>query len=238
MTLGTPNVPSDTGYDARTLDSIRCGAGPFNSCTKVSIAPNGDLYVSDGYGNARVHRFSPKGELLQSWGEPGTGPGQFHLVHGVLVLPDGRVLVADRENDRIQFFSPDGEYLEQWTDVRRCAIIPTRLVFIYVAEVGGRPDRVVHQRRAPTAIRPRQHLRRRRPARALRGSSFGTAPGDSSRPRLAVDSHGDPTSQVTWTLYGQMGVRLDTGRSEFRRTEGKRPKTPGGQRRVAQAGLR
>lgn len=120
MVLGTPNEPSDTGYDKeKGLSSIaRCGP-PFNRPTGIAVAGNGDLYVSDGYGNARIHRFSADGELLHSWGEPGIGPGQFNLPHGVCIDAEGRVLVADRENDRIQFFSPDGEYLDQWTHVQR-----------------------------------------------------------------------------------------------------------------------
>ncbi|HLZ08853.1 MAG TPA: hypothetical protein VKT80_09720, partial [Chloroflexota bacterium] len=88
QTIGTVGVASDTGYDGKTLESIR-GGGPFNRPTNVAIAPNGDLYVSDGYGNARVHRFSRAGELIQSWGEPGSGPGQFNLPHGIAVTSDG-----------------------------------------------------------------------------------------------------------------------------------------------------
>lgn len=137
MTLGTPGVPSDTGYvKEKGLASITRGGGPFNRPTGVAIAPNGDIYVSDGYGNARVHRFSREGTLIQSWGEPGTGPGQFNLPHDIWVMPDGRVMVADRENDRIQFFSPTGEFLDQWTHVQR----PTGLAMdkdglIYVSEL-------------------------------------------------------------------------------------------------------
>jgi sugar lactone lactonase YvrE len=119
QTIGTVGVAADTGYDGRTLESIRPGGRPFNRPTNVAIAPNGDLYVSDGYGNARVHRFSPSGELIQSWGEPGSGPGQFMLVHGICITPDGRVLVADRENGRIQIFNLDGRYQTEWNDVQR-----------------------------------------------------------------------------------------------------------------------
>lgn len=120
MVIGTPGIPSETGYDKKIgLSSINCGGPPFNRPTNVAIAPDGDLYVTDGYGNARVHRFSPEGDLIQSWGEPGTGHGQFNLPHGIAIVQDGRVLVADRENDRIQLFSPDGQYLEQWTHVQR-----------------------------------------------------------------------------------------------------------------------
>lgn len=120
MVIGTPGQPSDTGYDkSKGLVSITRGGPPFNRPTGITEAANGDLYVTDGYGNARVHRFSANGKIVQSWGEPGTGPGQFNLPHGICIDSDGRILVADRENDRIQFFSKDGEYLDQWTHVQR-----------------------------------------------------------------------------------------------------------------------
>jgi len=139
MVIGTPGVASDTGYDGKTVQSIQRGAPPFNRPTDAAVAPNGDLYVVDGYGNARVHHFTTDGKLIRSWGEPGTGPGQFHLPHAVFVARDGRVLVADRENDRIQFFSPEGEYLDQWTHVQR----PTDLYIdrgglVYVSELWWR----------------------------------------------------------------------------------------------------
>ena len=124
LTLGTSGRASDTGYDGKTVASIARGGPPFNRPTNLAVAPNGELYVTDGYGNARVHRFSDKGELIGSWGEPGVGPGQFMLPHGIAVHDDGRVFVADRENDRIQIFSPDGEFLCEW-DVQR----PTQLAF-------------------------------------------------------------------------------------------------------------
>jgi hypothetical protein len=120
QTLGSPNQPSDTGYAPGTdLQTIRRGGGPFNRPTRLSVAPDGSLYVSDGYGNARVHRFSAAGGLIASWGEPGTGPGEFNLPHSVWVHTDGRVFVCDRENDRVQIFSPSGEYLDAWTNVTR-----------------------------------------------------------------------------------------------------------------------
>jgi DNA-binding beta-propeller fold protein YncE len=120
QTLGRPNQPSDTGYaPGADLQTIRRGGGPFNRPTRLSVAPDSSLYVSDGYGNARVHRFSAAGDLIASWGEPGTGPGEFNLPHSVWVHTDGRVLVCDRENDRVQIFSPSGEYLGAWTNVTR-----------------------------------------------------------------------------------------------------------------------
>ena len=124
LTLGTSGRASDTGYDGKTVTSIARGGPPFNRPTNLAVAPSGDVYVTDGYGNARVHRFSAKGELLGSWGEPGIGPSQFMLPHGIAVHDDGRVFVADRENDRIQIFTPSGEFLAEW-DVQR----PTQLAF-------------------------------------------------------------------------------------------------------------
>ena len=140
MVIGTPGVPSDTGYDKeKGLTSIARGGPPFNRPTNVAIASNGELYVCDGYGNARVHRFTADGKLVHSWGEPGTGPCQFNLPHGICVAADGRVLVADRENDRIQFFSPDGEYLNQWTHVQRPTdIVIDREGLIYVSSLWWR----------------------------------------------------------------------------------------------------
>lgn len=125
MTLGTPGVPSDTGYDPskgstyEKTATINHGGSPFNNPTNIAVAPDGDLYVSDGYGNARVHRFSAQGQLIQSWGEPGIGHGQFHLPHGICVTADGRVLVGDRENDRVQIFTLTGRWLGEWTDLQR-----------------------------------------------------------------------------------------------------------------------
>jgi DNA-binding beta-propeller fold protein YncE len=135
MTLGTPGQPSDTGYSGN-LDAIR-GGGPFNAPTNVAVAPDGSLYVTDGYGNCKVHHFAADGQLIRSWGEAGRGPGQFRLVHGVCVAPDGAVYVGDRANDRVQVFSPTGAFLREWSDVR----MPDEVhlgpdgVF-YVAELG------------------------------------------------------------------------------------------------------
>lgn len=143
MTLGTVDMPSDTGYDrskktqAEKNASIARSGPPFNRPTKVAVAASGELYVSDGYGNARVHRFTADGRLMQSCGEPGTGPGQFMVPHGIAVAADGRVLVADRDNDRIQIFTRDGEYLQEWTGLSRpTSLFIDRTGLLYVTEVG------------------------------------------------------------------------------------------------------
>jgi hypothetical protein len=84
---------------------------PFNHPTSVAVAASGDIYVADGYGGTVVHRFAATGAHIRTWGEPGDGPGQFTTPHGIWVMPDGRVLVGDRENDRIQVFDPTGGFL-------------------------------------------------------------------------------------------------------------------------------
>ena len=98
----------------------RRSAGPFNYVTEMVPAPSGELYISDGYRNARVHRFSAAGDLISSWGEPGKGgPNQFHLPHSLIVGTNGQVYLCDRENSRVQVFSPDGDYITMWTDMQR-----------------------------------------------------------------------------------------------------------------------
>ena len=89
----------------------------FDKPADVAVAPNGDIYIADGYGNSRVMRFAADGRLKQSWGTKGAAPGQFDVVHNIVIDRTGRVLVADRENRRIQLFDLDGRYIEQWTHV-------------------------------------------------------------------------------------------------------------------------
>ena len=89
---------------------------PFNHPCDVAIAPSGEIYVADGYGASRVHRFSADGDLIGTWGEPGEAPGHFTTPHGIWALADGRVAVADRENNRVQVFSADGSLQAVWTD--------------------------------------------------------------------------------------------------------------------------
>lgn len=116
LTLGTKGYRSDTGagegiYGYRVLTHP---GSPFNLPTDVCIDESGDIFVSDGYSNCRIHRFSPEGVLRYSWGLPGRGPGEFRLPHGVWIDRRGRVLVADRENDRVQVFSREGAFIAQW----------------------------------------------------------------------------------------------------------------------------
>ena len=91
---------------------------PFNHPTDIAIAPSGDIYVADGYANSSVHRFAADGTYKSSFGSPGSGPGQFKVPHSLRVSRDGRVFVADRENNRVQVFTGDGDFLSEWTDFK------------------------------------------------------------------------------------------------------------------------
>lgn len=89
--------------------------GPFHGTTDIAFAPNGHLYVSDGYQNTRVIEFTKEGRRVREWGTPGTGAGQFQVPHGIAVDRNGVVYVADRENGRIQWFTPEGKPLGMWS---------------------------------------------------------------------------------------------------------------------------
>jgi peptidylamidoglycolate lyase len=90
----------------------------FDEPTDVAIAADGSFYVSDGYGNSRVVKFSPDGHFLLAWGSKGHTLGAFHLPHGIELDSAGNVYVADRENSRIQVFDPNGRFLREWKDER------------------------------------------------------------------------------------------------------------------------
>ncbi len=88
----------------------------FNLPTDVAFAANGDIYVSDGYGNPRVVKYSREGKYLLEWGKRGSGPGEFQLPHNVVVDTNGRVYVSDRDNRRVQVFDGNGKFLNEWRD--------------------------------------------------------------------------------------------------------------------------
>jgi DNA-binding beta-propeller fold protein YncE len=108
LEIGVPNRPA-----------APFSGKPFNRCTHTALSPRGDIYVADGYQNARVHKFDPDGRLIASWGSPGSGAGQFQLVHNITTDPDGWVYVADRENHRVQVFDGDGRYETEWKNLHR-----------------------------------------------------------------------------------------------------------------------
>ena len=92
---------------------------PFNHPTDIAIAPSGDIYVSDGYAGWHVHRFDSSGRHIRTWGGFGKAPGQFAEPHAIWCLPDERVVVVDRCNERLQVFDKEGTFLEEWGGFRR-----------------------------------------------------------------------------------------------------------------------
>ena len=127
LTLGSVGNPSEafSGF-------------PFNRCTHTASDPKtGDIFVTDGYGNSRIHRYSIEGEYIDSWGEPGVGESEFNIVHNIATDKEGYLYVCDRENHRIQVFNRRGEFEALWANVHRpCAIYIDKLENIYVAELG------------------------------------------------------------------------------------------------------
>lgn len=131
MTLGTKGKPGRPGE-------------PFNQPTRAVESPSGDIFVSDGYGQQRVHRFAKDGTHILSWGSKGIGPGQFALPHSIWADSRERVYVADRMNGRIEIFNPKGEFLDQWIGLA----YPNEIYIdknntVYVAESGlgtGEPE--------------------------------------------------------------------------------------------------
>jgi sugar lactone lactonase YvrE len=212
LTLGTRGKPSDTGIDGIDYRTIKRAGPPFNLPTNLAIAADGSLYVTDGYGNACVHHFSPDGKLLSTWGGPGDGPGKFNLPHGIAIDRNGLIYVADRENSRIQIFTPEGKYVREWTDTAR----PMQIFFdahdrAFVCDVGWRAGRFPWQ--TPPSDPPRGayasvfDLEGRLLAR-WGGSDDPCAAGDFFAPHgICVDSQGAVyVGEVVMSAGGNRGL--------------------------------
>ena len=109
-------------------------ASHFNKPTDIAFATNGDFYVSDGYGNSRVVKFNKDGKFLKAWGKKGTAAGEFNLPHSVQLDREGRVYVADRENNRIQVFDADGKYIRQLEGFAPYGLFITPDQILFVAD--------------------------------------------------------------------------------------------------------
>jgi DNA-binding beta-propeller fold protein YncE len=194
-----------TGYIPGDSFSVRQSGPPFCSPTSVDFGPHDDMYISDGYGNARVHHFSLGGELLDSWGVPGGRPGEFVLPHGVLVVGD-RVYVADRENDRVQVFDLDGSYLTEWNDCYRpSAFCRDGDGVIFLAELGRIPKAQGTDRSFDFDAPPGRITARTASGEVIATlSSRGSGEGDVffAPHGLAVDEAGDLyVAEVEITLF-------------------------------------
>jgi DNA-binding beta-propeller fold protein YncE len=183
LTIGIPGRP------APFMSGI-----PFHRCTHTALSPRGDIYVSDGYGNARIHKYSPDGRLLMSWGEPGTDPGQFNLPHNICCDADGWVYVADRENHRIQVFDRDGKFETQWHNMHRPSALyltPGKCPICYLGEIGP----YLSSNRGTPNLGPRLSILTHEGkliTRLGKVPSAGTAPGQFLSPHgITVDSLGD-----------------------------------------------
>ena len=129
LTLGTAGVAGT-------------GRSHFNRPTDVGFSRGGTVYVSDGYINTRIVRFSPTGKYLGEWGTPGSQAGEFNLPHGITVLRK-RVYVCDRSNLRVQVFNLQGRYLDQWQGTRigrPFGIATDHRHRIYIIDGGDQPD--------------------------------------------------------------------------------------------------
>src|SRR5271156_4955008 len=188
MTLGVPGEPKPY-----------MSGEPFHRCTHTAISPKGELYISDGYGNARIHKYTLDGKLLMSWGEPGTDPGQFNIPHNICCDPDGWVYVADRENHRVQVFDGNGKYETQWNNMHRasglCMETGTKTPRFYVGEIG--PDMAVNIDMPGCGPRGSIYTNK--------GELLAPPPGLSTSPHgLAVDSRGDIyVGEVSFTNWGR-----------------------------------
>jgi len=129
LTLGTAGVAGT-------------GRSHFNRPTDVAFSRDGTVYVSDGYINTRIVRFSPTGKYLGEWGTPGSQAGEFNLPHGITVSRK-RVYVCDRSNLRVQVFNLQGRYLDQWQGTRigrPFGIATDHRHRIYIIDGGDQPD--------------------------------------------------------------------------------------------------
>ncbi len=201
LTIGIPGRPSPY-----------MSGEPFHRCTHTALSPRGDIYISDGYGNARIHKYSPDGKPLKSWGEAGTGPGEFNIPHNVCCDQEGWIYVADRENHRVQVFDGNGKYETQWNNLMRpCGLFVAR---------GKNPMAVVGELGPETAATLTKDVPNLGPRVSIVDHSgqvlayLGTQPvgegvGQFIAPHgVTVDSHGDiyvaEVSEIYWSiLFGK-----------------------------------
>jgi DNA-binding beta-propeller fold protein YncE len=179
---------------------------PFHRCTHTALSPSGDIYVSDGYGNACIHKYSPDGTHLMTWGRSGSRPGEFYIPHNLCCDDAGWIYVGDRENHRVQVFNGDGAYETQWNNLHRpCALCEgiDRDRTFYVGEVGP----AIAPALAFPNLGPRLSVVDENGRLLARLGDVGAGLGENQfiAPHgLAIDSHGDlyvvEVSQSAWPV--------------------------------------
>ncbi len=193
LTIGTPGQPS-----------ARWSGEPFCRPTQAAVSRRtGHIYVSDGYANARVHKFTPDGRLVKSWGEPGIDPGQFMVPHNIAIDDEDRLYVADREAHRVQVFDADGNFITMWNNIHRpCGLTVGPDGNIYIGELNGVglvQDCPGYGHRV-SVYRPDGTLLAR-----FGDPEEGEEPGRFIAPHgIAVDSRGDVyVGEVSFTIRGR-----------------------------------
>ena len=178
---------------------------PFNRPTHAAVSKRtGHIYITDGYGNFRVHKYTGDGRLVKSWGQAGIAPGQFMRPHNITVDDDDRVIVADREAHRVQVFDTEGNVLDVWNNI----FLPNGMTIgpdgnIYIGELPGMlnedptPPNMGHN---ISIISPKGELLAR-----IGHPDEGEEPGKFIAPHgIGVDSHGDIyVGEVSFTIRGR-----------------------------------
>tara|TARA_B100001029_G_scaffold178552_1_gene185597 strand:+ start:5806 stop:6747 length:942 start_codon:yes stop_codon:yes gene_type:complete len=181
--------------------SVRQSGDIFNLPTDAIIDPDtGDIFISDGYGNSRVHKFDTDGKYIKSWGEPGSDPGKFSLPHNIAITSDKRLLVADRENFRLQIFDTEGNFIDQWHIHHPMSVTTDKEDNIYVGEMGPPPvqEGVKNLGNCVSILNPEGKLIER-----LGDELPGSNDNQFVAPHgIAVDSKGSIyVAEVAWTFW-------------------------------------
>jgi len=192
MTIGTPGEPAESWRGQ-----------PFNKPTHAAVSSRtGDIFISDGYGNSRVHKYNSKGEHMLSWGEPGIDAGQFIRPHNIAIDSQEMVYVADRECHRVQVFDTDGNFVTMWNNIHRpdgISIGPDGN--LYVGELNGMSgvDDAPGLGHRVSIYSPQGEMLAR-----LGDPEEGEGPGQFIAPHgIAVDSDGDVyVGEVSFAIRG------------------------------------
>jgi NHL repeat len=197
LTIGIPGKPAPY-----------MSGEPFHRCTHTAMSPDGiHIYISDGYGNSRVHKYTADGKRVMSWGEPGTDAGQFNIAHNICVDPDGWVYVADRENHRVQVFDGNGKYEAQWNNMHRPSGLfmeaGTKTPRFFIGEIG--PDMAVNIDIPNCGPRVSIYTHKGELLARLGHAHAGLNPGQFISPHgITVDSRGDIyVGEVSYTNWGR-----------------------------------